>query len=153
MHIHSPSLVLIPDTFLSASDAALALLVNDLFLSTSLLVEYTSKEFPGVQIDAVRADIGTSYDTGGKLSWTFSFRFSERFVGLDSSPTSASMMTSERGWSSLYLISEPFLHFMFCLFEYFFKVLCPLRLLRCSSTLRPTSMYGLLDHYEFNMFQ
>jgi DNA mismatch repair protein MSH4 len=76
MHIHSPSLVLIPDTFLSASDAALAP-SGKRSASTSLLVEYISEEFPGVQIAAV----GRRYwnDAGGKLSWTSLFRCFERF--------------------------------------------------------------------------
>ncbi|KIM39112.1 hypothetical protein M413DRAFT_419584 [Hebeloma cylindrosporum] len=62
MHIHSPSLVLIPDTFLSASDAALAP-SGKRSASTSLLVEYIGEEFPAVQIDAV----GRRYwnDAGG----------------------------------------------------------------------------------------
>jgi len=65
MHIHSPSLVLIPDTFLSASDAALAP-SGKRSASTSPLVEYIREEFPGVQIDAV----GRRYwnDAAGKLS-------------------------------------------------------------------------------------
>ena len=80
MHIHNPSLVLIPDTFLSTSDAALAP-SGKRSASTSLLVEYISEEFPGVQIDAV----GRRYwnDAGGELSWAFVFRFFERFVGLE----------------------------------------------------------------------
>ncbi|KAF8885255.1 DNA mismatch repair protein MutS [Gymnopilus junonius] len=62
MHIHNPYLVLIPDTFLSASDAALAP-SGKRAVSTSLLVEYIREEFPGVQIEPV----GRRYwnDAGG----------------------------------------------------------------------------------------
>ncbi|KJA21853.1 hypothetical protein HYPSUDRAFT_87688 [Hypholoma sublateritium FD-334 SS-4] len=62
MHIHQPCLVLIPDTFLSASDAALAP-SGKRAPSTSLLVEYIREEFPGVQIEPV----GRRYwnDAGG----------------------------------------------------------------------------------------
>jgi len=76
MHIHNPSLVLIPDTFLSASDAALAP-SGKRSASTSLLVEYISEEFPGIQVAAV----GRRYwnDASGKLSWTFLFHLFERF--------------------------------------------------------------------------
>ncbi|KAF8168490.1 muts domain V-domain-containing protein [Crassisporium funariophilum] len=62
MHLHNPCLVLIPDTFLSASDAALAP-SGKRSSSTSLLVEYIRDEFPGVQIEPV----GRRYwnDAGG----------------------------------------------------------------------------------------
>ncbi|KAF4623673.1 hypothetical protein D9613_001515 [Agrocybe pediades] len=52
MHIHYPNLVLIPDTFLSASDAALAP-SGKRSASTSLLVEYIREEFPGVELEPV----------------------------------------------------------------------------------------------------
>ncbi|KDR68697.1 hypothetical protein GALMADRAFT_146051 [Galerina marginata CBS 339.88] len=62
MHIHNPCLVLIPDTFLFASDAALAP-SGKRSASTSLLVEYIREEFPGTQIEPV----GRRYwnDAGG----------------------------------------------------------------------------------------
>ncbi|KAH9487238.1 MutS protein-like protein 4 [Psilocybe cubensis] len=62
MHVHSPCLILIPDTFLSAADAALAP-SGKRSSSTSLLVEYIREEFPGVQIEPV----GRRYwnDAGG----------------------------------------------------------------------------------------
>ncbi|KAF8170384.1 muts domain V-domain-containing protein [Pholiota molesta] len=62
MHLHRPCLVLIPDTFLSATDAALAP-SGKRAASTSLLVEYIREEFPGVQIEPV----GRRYwnDSGG----------------------------------------------------------------------------------------
>lgn len=52
MHLHYPSLVLIPDTFLSASDAALVP-GGKRSANTSLLVEYIREEFPDVQIDPI----------------------------------------------------------------------------------------------------
>ncbi|KAF9482407.1 hypothetical protein BDN70DRAFT_853443 [Pholiota conissans] len=62
MHLHRPCLVLIPDTFLSTSDAALAP-AGKRAVSTSLLVEYIREEFPGVQMEPV----GRRYwnDSGG----------------------------------------------------------------------------------------
>ncbi|PPQ78808.1 hypothetical protein CVT25_010677 [Psilocybe cyanescens] len=62
MHVHNPCLVLIPDTFLSAADAALAP-SGKRSASTSLLVEYIREEFPGIQIESV----GRRYwnDAGG----------------------------------------------------------------------------------------
>lgn len=59
MHLHSPSLVLVPDTFLAASDTNL----GKRSASNSLLVEYIREEFPGVQLEPV----GRRYwnDTGG----------------------------------------------------------------------------------------
>ena len=80
MHIHSPSLVLIPDTFLSASDAALAP-SGKRSASTSMLVQYISEEFPGIQIDAV----GRRYwnDAGGELSLILLFRYFEHLLGLE----------------------------------------------------------------------
>lgn len=65
MHLHNPCLVLIPDTFLSTSDAALAP-AGKRSTSTSILVQYIREEFPGVQIEPV----GRRYwnDAGGKLT-------------------------------------------------------------------------------------
>ncbi|CAA7267689.1 unnamed protein product [Cyclocybe aegerita] len=62
MHLHTPCLILIPDTFLSASDAALAP-SGKRSASTSLLVEYIQEEFPGIQTEPV----GRRYwnDAGG----------------------------------------------------------------------------------------
>ncbi|KAJ7042872.1 muts domain V-domain-containing protein [Mycena alexandri] len=53
MHLHPPVLVLVPDTFLSSSDAS----------PPSLLVEYIYEEFPGVPVEP----IGRKYwnETGG----------------------------------------------------------------------------------------
>ena len=60
--------MLIPDTFLSASDAALAP-SGKRAASTSMLVEYIREEFPGVQIEPV----GRRYwnDAGGKHLTSF----------------------------------------------------------------------------------
>ena len=82
MHIHQPCLVLIPDTFLSASDAALAP-SGKRAPSTSLLVEYIREEFPGVQIEPV----GRRYwnDAGGMYCIT-SFdknKFDTLILGLE----------------------------------------------------------------------
>ncbi|KAJ3510448.1 hypothetical protein NLJ89_g4672 [Agrocybe chaxingu] len=62
IHLHTPCLILIPDTFLSASDAALAP-SGKRSASTSLLVEYIREEFPGIQTEPV----GRRYwnDAGG----------------------------------------------------------------------------------------
>ncbi|KAF5312559.1 hypothetical protein D9619_003594 [Psilocybe cf. subviscida] len=62
MHVHNPSLVLIPDTALSTSDAALAP-SGKRSAVTSLLVENIREEFPGVQVEPV----GRRYwnDAGG----------------------------------------------------------------------------------------
>ncbi|CAK5271911.1 unnamed protein product, partial [Mycena citricolor] len=43
MHLHPPMMVLVPDTFLSATDAA----------PNSLLVEYIYEEFPGVPVEPI----------------------------------------------------------------------------------------------------
>jgi hypothetical protein len=84
--------VLIPDTCLFASDAALAP-SGKRSASTALLVEYITEEFPGVQIDAVERQYWN--DAGGKPSWTFSFRLNV-FWGLNSSASSASMKRKEK---------------------------------------------------------
>ncbi|PFH48211.1 hypothetical protein AMATHDRAFT_150385 [Amanita thiersii Skay4041] len=52
MHLHTPCLVLVPDTFLSAADAALVPTKNR-SCSTSVLVEYIEEEFSGVGIEPV----------------------------------------------------------------------------------------------------
>lgn len=52
MHLHTPCLILVPDTFLSAPDAALAP-SGKRSVSTSLLIEYIGEEFPGVQVESV----------------------------------------------------------------------------------------------------
>ncbi|TFK42146.1 muts domain V-domain-containing protein [Crucibulum laeve] len=62
MHLHMPSLVLVPDTFLSAPDAALAP-AGKRASSTSMLVEYIKEEFPEVQLEPVRRRYWN--DTGG----------------------------------------------------------------------------------------
>jgi DNA mismatch repair protein MSH4 len=63
MHLHNPCLVLIPDTSLSASDAAFVTSVGR-SKSTSLLVEYIREEFPNIKIEPV----GRRYwnDAGGE---------------------------------------------------------------------------------------
>ncbi|TFK71735.1 hypothetical protein BDN72DRAFT_764445 [Pluteus cervinus] len=62
MHVHNPCLILIPDTFLSSTDAALVPSWKGQ-RSASLLVEFIKEEFPGVQMDPV----GRRYwnDVGG----------------------------------------------------------------------------------------
>ena len=52
MHLHNPCLVLVPDTSLTASDAALAE-SGRRSSSTSLLVEYIREEFPNIKIEPV----------------------------------------------------------------------------------------------------
>ncbi|PPQ98977.1 hypothetical protein CVT24_003473 [Panaeolus cyanescens] len=52
MHIHQPSLILVPDTFFSASDAALAP-SGKRASSTSLLIQLIGDEFPEVDIEPV----------------------------------------------------------------------------------------------------
>lgn len=52
MHLHHPSLILIADTALSATDAALAA-SGKRSASTSLLVQYIREEFPAVLIEPV----------------------------------------------------------------------------------------------------
>ena len=63
MHLHNPCLVLIPDTSLSASDAAFVT-SGGRSKSTSLLVEYIREEFPNIKIEPV----GRRYwnDAGGE---------------------------------------------------------------------------------------
>lgn len=55
MHIHSPSLVLVPDTFLSGSEkpSNSRRSSGSSNLSSSLLVQYIEEEFPGVPIEPV----------------------------------------------------------------------------------------------------
>ncbi|KAF9523645.1 muts domain V-domain-containing protein [Crepidotus variabilis] len=62
MHLHYPSLILVPDTFLSTLDGALAP-AGKRASSTSLLLEYIQEEFPNVQMEPV----GRRYwnDSGG----------------------------------------------------------------------------------------
>ncbi|KIJ98256.1 hypothetical protein K443DRAFT_104257 [Laccaria amethystina LaAM-08-1] len=52
MHLHNPCLILVPDTFLSAPDAALVP-SGKRSASTSLLIEYIGEEFPGIQVESV----------------------------------------------------------------------------------------------------
>ena len=62
MHLHYPSVVLVPDTFFTAADAAFVP-SGKRSSSTSLLVEYIREEFPDAQIEPV----GRKYwnDAGG----------------------------------------------------------------------------------------
>lgn len=52
MHIHSPSMILVPDTFLSLTDISLPAGGNKSH-STSLLVQCITEEFEGVPIEPV----------------------------------------------------------------------------------------------------
>ncbi|KAK0440784.1 muts domain V-domain-containing protein [Armillaria borealis] len=52
MHLHSPCLILVPDTFLSASDASL-LPSRKRAPATSLLVEFIREEFPSVPLEPI----------------------------------------------------------------------------------------------------
>lgn len=52
MHLHNPCLILVPDTFLSASDASL-LLSRKRAPATSLLVEFIREEFPNVPLEPI----------------------------------------------------------------------------------------------------
>ncbi|TFK28344.1 hypothetical protein FA15DRAFT_678431 [Coprinopsis marcescibilis] len=63
MHLHYPSVVLVPDTFISAPDSAFASSAGKRPNSTSILVEYVKEEFPNAQIEPV----GRRYwnDSGG----------------------------------------------------------------------------------------
>lgn len=64
LHLHTPAVVLVPDTFLSAQDSALASgRKGQGNATTSLLVEYVREEFPGVCVEPV----GRKYwnDAGG----------------------------------------------------------------------------------------
>ncbi|KAF8060865.1 muts domain V-domain-containing protein [Lyophyllum atratum] len=62
MHLHSPSLILVPDTFLSASDHPSGT-SGKRAVNTSMLVEFIREEFPGVPLEP----IGRRYwnDSGG----------------------------------------------------------------------------------------
>ena len=62
MHLHYPTTVLVPDTFLSATDAAFAP-SGKRSAVTSLLVEYIEDEFPESQIETVGRKMWN--DTGG----------------------------------------------------------------------------------------
>ncbi|KAJ3889342.1 muts domain V-domain-containing protein [Lentinula edodes] len=55
MHLHKPSLVLVPDTFLSASDTAMAAIGSSgkRATNTSLLVEFIREEFPDTQLEPI----------------------------------------------------------------------------------------------------
>lgn len=48
MHLHTPSLVLVPDTFLAGSGMS-----SKKLNSSSLLVEYIQEEFPAVPVEPV----------------------------------------------------------------------------------------------------
>jgi DNA mismatch repair protein MSH4 len=63
MHLHYPTTVLVPDTFLSAPDAAFAP-SGKRSTATSLLVEYIGEEFPESQIEPVSRKYWN--DGGGK---------------------------------------------------------------------------------------
>ncbi|KAG5643811.1 hypothetical protein DXG03_009586 [Asterophora parasitica] len=52
MHLHSPSLVLVPDTFLSASDNPSGT-SGKRPAATSMLVQFIREEFPGVPLEPI----------------------------------------------------------------------------------------------------
>lgn len=52
MHIHYPSVVLVPDTFIAATDATLAS-AEKKPPSTSLLVQFIIEEFPNTSVEPV----------------------------------------------------------------------------------------------------
>lgn len=60
MHLHTPSLVLVPDTFLAGSDMS-----SKKSTSSSLLVEYIQEEFPAVSVEPVARRYWN--DAGGRL--------------------------------------------------------------------------------------
>ncbi|KIJ21259.1 hypothetical protein PAXINDRAFT_104273 [Paxillus involutus ATCC 200175] len=68
MHIHYPSLVLVPDTFLSATDAALASSGRKPS-TTSLLVQFIMEEFPNVSVESVARKYWN--DVAGKSGMEF----------------------------------------------------------------------------------
>ena len=53
MHIHYPSLVLVPDNFLSSSEKSSSSRRSSSSNFSSLLVQYIGEEFPGVPIEPV----------------------------------------------------------------------------------------------------
>lgn len=55
IHLHRPSLILVPDTFLSASDAAFATIgsTGKGTTSSSLLVEFIQEEFPDTPLEPI----------------------------------------------------------------------------------------------------
>lgn len=77
MHLHSPSLVLVPDTFLSGSEGA-ATATGKKPISSSMLVDIIQEEFPGVPVEP----IGRKYwnDTGGMLHWLHTFIYFNFFT-------------------------------------------------------------------------
>lgn len=52
MHIHYPSLILVPDTFIAATDATLAS-AGKKPPTTSLLVQFIMEEFPDIPVEPV----------------------------------------------------------------------------------------------------
>jgi DNA mismatch repair protein MSH4 len=52
IHLHNPTLILIPDTFLSISDASMASSAKA-SSSTSFLVQSIQEEFPGTPVEPV----------------------------------------------------------------------------------------------------
>ena len=50
MHLHPPSLVLLPDTFLSAAEAS-SKKQND--ISSTMLIQFIQEEFPGIVLEPV----------------------------------------------------------------------------------------------------
>ena len=68
MHLHNPCLVLIPDTSLTVSEAALVA-SGRRSGSTSLLVEYIREEFPNIKIEPVGRRSWN--DAGGELLYSF----------------------------------------------------------------------------------
>jgi DNA mismatch repair protein MSH4 len=52
MHIHYPSLVLVPDTFIAATDTTLAS-GGKKPPTTSLLVQFIMEEFPNIPVEPV----------------------------------------------------------------------------------------------------
>lgn len=53
MHLHTPSLVLVPDTFLSATDTSLTVTSGKKAIETSLLVQCIQNEFLSVPVEPV----------------------------------------------------------------------------------------------------
>lgn len=106
MHLHKPSLVLVPDTFLSASDTAMAAIGSSgkRATSTSLLVEFIREEFPDTQLEPISRKYwnetsGTSY---GLIQLVLSFLLVQ---ALNSSNSSVLKMKREQGQSSQFQAS------------------------------------------------
>lgn len=105
MHIHSPAVILVPDTFLSAAEASM-LPSGKRSGSTSLLLEFIEEEFPNVPLEPIGRRYWNEHNGAYRLLCFLHVVVDAYTQDWSSSNNSVSKTTSALGHCSLLLTSS-----------------------------------------------